>query len=100
MITFIEYNNVGAIADEAAVSVGNSSATYYDIPVGKKGVSLQNVGGKIIWYGGSSVDPSNNRGNKLFPNQTLIYKNVKSAFRIYFLCGGTDTSTMGVVNHD
>lgn len=99
MITFIEYNNIGAIADEAKISVDSAGASY-TIPAGKKGVSFQNVGTKIIWYGGSTVDPVAKRGNQLFPNQGLVYKNVNKRFTIYFKTGGSDTSEVGVVNHD
>lgn len=100
MISFIEFNNISAISEEVAISVGHSAAVAYAIPAGKKGVSFQNVGSKIAWYGGAGVDPSTNRGVKLFSNQTLVFKNVKNSFTIYFLCGGTDTTSIGVVNYD
>ncbi len=98
MITFIEYSNIGAIASEAAVSV-DENAIAYTIPAGKKGVSLQNLGTKAVWYGGTNVAPASNIGNKLFQNAALVYKGVKNSFKIYFRCAAGETSTIGVVNH-
>ncbi len=97
MITFIEYNNVGIITDEAAVTVNITGV--YTVTAGKKGVSLQNIGDKIVWYGGSTVDTAS-RGNMLFPRQTLVYKNVKKTFKIYFKAAIANPSTIGVVTHD
>lgn len=99
MISFIEYNNVGAIAAEAPISVDENGISY-TIPAGKKGVSFQNVGSKIAWYGGSTVAPASSIGNKLFVNQGLVYKGVKNSFTIYFKCAAGETTTIGVINHD
>ena len=98
MITFIEYNNIGAVTDVAGISASGTIASY-TIPAGKKGISFQNVGNKIAWYGGSTVDPTTNRGNKLFQNQSLVYKNVKNSFEIYFKCAAGETTIIGVVLH-
>ncbi len=100
MINFVEYNNISAIADEAKISVDSAGATSYTITAGKKGVNFQNTGTSIVWYGGSTIDPENLRGNKLFPNQSLTYKNVNQKFVIYFKCGSGETSTISSVNHD
>ena len=99
MITFIEFNNIGAIQSETSVSV-DTTAIAYTVTAGKKSVSFQNVGSKAVWYGGSNVSPSANIGNKLFPNGGIVYKGVKSTFKIYFRCGAGDSSSIGVVNHD
>jgi len=99
MITFIEYNNVGAIASEAAVSV-DATAVAYTVTAGKKGVSFQNVGSKVAWYGGANVAPASNIGNKLFQSQGLVYKGVKNTFKVYFRCAAGESTTIGVVNHD
>ncbi|KKU09828.1 MAG: hypothetical protein UX14_C0035G0008 [Parcubacteria group bacterium GW2011_GWF1_45_5] len=99
MINFIEYNNVGQINSGAAISI-DTTAVAYTVAAGKKGVSFQNLGTKAVWYGGSNVAPASNIGNKLFPNATLAYKGVKSTFKVYFICGAGDTSTIGVVTHD
>ena len=99
MITFIEYNNIGAIASEAPISVDDTGISY-TVPAGKKGVSFQNVGNKISWYGGENVAPVSNIGNKLFQNQGLVYKGVKNTFKVYFKCAAGETTTIGVVNHD
>src|SRR3990167_10863730 len=99
MINFIEYNNVGLINSEAAISI-DTNAVAYTVTAGKKGVSFQNLGTKAVWYGGSNVVPASNIGNKLFPNASLVYKGVKSTFKVYFVCGVCDTSTIGVLNHD
>ncbi len=100
MISFIEFNNIGLINDEAKISVDSAGATAYTIEAGKKGISFQNTGSSIVWYGGSTVDPANVRGNKLFPNQSLVYKNVSNRFVIYFKCEAGDSSTISPVNHD
>ncbi len=97
MISFIEYNNVGAITDEAAITVNITG--NYTITAGKKGVSLQNIGSKAVWYGGSTVDTAS-RGNILYPRQTIVYKNVKKTFKIYFQAAIANPSTIGVVTHD
>lgn len=99
MITVIEFNNIGAISSEAAVSV-DENPTVYTITAGKKGISFQNLGSKPIWYGGSNLDPDNNIGNKIFSNGSLVYKGVKSTFQIYFACLDTESSTLGVVHND
>lgn len=99
MITFIEYNNIGAIADETRITV-DAVGTSYTIPAGRKGVSFQNVSGDVCWYGGSAVDPTTHRGNKLFPRQGLVYKNVKNSFTIRFRCAAGESCYIGVVNHD
>ena len=100
MINFIEFNNISAIGSEAAISVDDSGAVSYTIPVGKKGVTFQNVGSKNCWYGGSNVDPDTKVGIKLFRNQGLIFRNVKKTFKIYFLCGTGDSTSVGVINND
>ncbi len=98
MITFIEYNNVGAITDEAAVTV-TSAGVSYTITAGKKGVSLQNIGDKTLWYGGPSVNTAD-RGNILYQRQTIVYKNVKKTFKIYFQTAIGEETKVGVVTHD
>ena len=100
MITFIEYNNISAINSEAAISVDAAGAVAYTIPAGKKGVTFQNVGSKNCWYGGSNVNPTTKIGIKLFRNQGLVFKNVKRTFKIYFKCGGSDSTSVGVINND
>lgn len=99
MIGFLEYNNVGAIGSEAVINV-DSAGIAYTVTAGKKGVSFQNVGSKIAWYGGSNVHVVNKIGNKLFQNQGLVYKGVKNTFKIYFKTATGDTTTIGVINHD
>jgi hypothetical protein len=100
MLSNVEYSRVGAISSLTAISVGNASAVSHTVSAGKSGVSFQNVGSKVVWYGGANVDPANNVGNKLTPLMTLSYKNVKEDFKIYFKCGGTDTSIIGVIEHE
>lgn len=101
MITFIEFNNVGAIGDEVKLSITDAAIIVYTVPAGKKGISFQNVGTKAAWYGGpTTVDPANSRGNKMFMNQTITYKNVKNSFSIGFRCGTGDSTTIAIVNHD
>lgn len=101
MITFIEYNNVGAIGDEVKLTVNDAAITVYTVAAGKKGVSFQNTGASAVWYGGeTTVDPSAKRGNKLYPNQSLVYKGVKNTFRIGFKCETGGAAELAVVNHD
>jgi len=99
MINFIEYNNLGSLSDEAPVSVDSAAAIAYTITAGKKGVSFQNVGSKVVWYGGINVNPATSRGHKLVPMQVLSYRNTKNTFKIYFKCESGDTSTIGVINY-
>ena len=93
------FQNVGAITAVAALSVDSTGAVSYSITAGKQGVSFQNVGSKPAWYGGSTVDPASSLGNKLFPNQSLTYKNVKTDFVIYFKCAAAETTTIAIVEH-
>lgn len=99
MINFLEFNNVGAVSSEAAISVDENGITY-TVTAGKKGVSFQNVGSKVAWYGGSTTLPASNIGNKLFPSQGLVYKGVKNTFTVYFKTAVGESTTIGVVNHD
>lgn len=100
MINFIEYNNISAINSTSAISVDDAGAVSYTIPAGKKGVIFQNVGSKNCWYGGSNVNPGASVGIKLFRNQGLVFKNVKRTFKIYFKCGSSDSTSIGVITND
>lgn len=92
-------DDVGALSDAAKISVTDAAAVSHTVTAGKKGVSLQNTGSDPVWYGGSTVDPGNNRGNKLFPNQAVFYRNVKDTFKIYFKCDTGETATISVVEN-
>lgn len=100
MISFIEYNNISAINSEAKISVDAVAAVAYTVVAGKKGVSFQNTGSKNCWYGGSNVNPGASVGVRLFRNQGLVFKNIKKTFKIYFKCGGTNTTGVGVITND
>lgn len=79
----------------------DSGITTYDLAEGKKGVSFQSQGVNPVWYGGkASVVPGTSRGHKLWPNQTLVYKNVRKAFTIGFRCDTGESCTLAIVNHD
>lgn len=97
MIGIIVLDDIGAISSPAAMSVDSSGATAHNVSDNQKGVSFQNTGSGIAWYGGSNVDPATKRGNQLFPNQTLVYKNVKKSFSVYFKCAAGISTTISVV---
>ena len=99
-LAWFPFSDVGAISSLPKIDVVSASAISHPVTAGKKGVSIQNVGSKICWWGDSNVDPANSVGNKLFPNQTLYYENVKSSFDIYFRCASGDTTTLGANEHD
>lgn len=99
-LAYFPFDDVGAISDVAKIDVESASAISHTVTSGKKGVILQNTGDKLCWYGGSTVDPANKRGNKLFPNDVLPYRNVKTTFKIYFKCESGDTTTISPVEYD
>lgn len=99
-LAYFPFADIGAISDVPKIDVVSATAISHSVTAGQRGVSFQNVGTKICWYGGSTVDPAAKRGNKLFPNQTLPYSNVKNDFDIYFRCGAGDTTEIGVVEYD
>lgn len=94
------FQNVGSIVSVAALSVDDSAAVAYTITADRQGVTFQNVGTKDVWYGDDTVAPASNKGVKLFRNQSLTYKNVKSTFKIYFKCATGDSTTIGVNEHN
>lgn len=98
-ITCIPFDQIGAFS--TGTTVGASSTTQsHTVTSGKKVVILQNTGNKIVWIGGSDVNPGTSKGVKLLPNVMLIFRNVKSDFKVYFRCSGTDTTNIGVVEAD
>lgn len=98
-LAYFPFDDVGAISSLAKIDVVSASAISHSVTSGKKGVSLENTGDKVTWYGGSNVDPANKIGNRLWPTQILHYKNVKTTFDLYFRCAAGDTTDISPVEY-
>lgn len=99
MIISSEWESVGSLAAKAKIAVTDAGISY-TIPAGKLGVTFQNQGTTKVWYGDSAVDPANNKGVYLLPNQTITYKNVRRTFAITFKTTTSETGTIGTCEHD
>ena len=99
-VTNIPFDEIGALSTGTTVEADAVSAQSHTITSGKKVVILQNVGSKLVWFGGSDVDPANSKGNILLPRVMLIFRNAKSNFKIYFKCVAGDTTNIGIVEAD
>tara|TARA_R100001480_G_scaffold18283_2_gene27732 strand:+ start:14388 stop:14693 length:306 start_codon:yes stop_codon:yes gene_type:complete len=91
------FRNIGEFSDVPPVAVTNAAATSHTITAGKGFVFFMNVGNKIVWYGGSTVDPATSRGAKLLPNSGFAIEQPSQTFKVYFKTASGDTSTIGVV---
>jgi len=96
--TVFPFDDVGAITHTAKLSVPNTQVEL-TLTAGKRGISIQNVGSKIAWWGGTGLVPADKDGNQLFPNQTMLFRNVRHDFSIFFRCGGTDSTELGIVEY-
>ena len=99
-ISLAEFELAGGLTSKTKLSPTSSGATEYVIPAGKTGVTFQNQGTVRVVYGSSDVDPENNKGIILFPNQAIAYKSVKRTFSIYFKCFSGESGTLGVNETD
>lgn len=99
-LAYFPFDDVGKINDVAAIAVDDVGAISYTVTTGKKGVILQNVGAKMCWFGGDTVNPATKRGITLLPNTVIVFRNVRSTFKVYFKCGAGDTTTIGIVEYD
>ncbi len=96
---FAPIDNVGAVSDQAPVSVTDAAATSVSVTIGKKGVQVMNVGTEECWFGGSTVDPSASRGIKLTPHSAIQIRNTTNDFKIYFKCASGLSTTIGVTEY-
>lgn len=94
---FIPIDTVGE-ADHRTAITCSDTAQQITMTTGKRTIEIQNVGTKIIYYGGTGVTSSN--GVKLFPNQTKVFANVKDSFSVYLVCASTETAEARLVEYD
>jgi len=99
-VTNIPFDQVGALSSVSALSVTDAGTQSHTVTAGKKVVIFQVVSGKECWYGGLDVDPSANLGIIIMPRGMLIFRNVKSTFKVYFKCASGDTSEVGINEAD
>lgn len=95
-LAFVPVNTAGVASHRTAV-VANSTAKKITISAGERTIEIQNVGSKIIYYGGTGVTSSN--GIKLFPNQVKLFANVQDTFSIYVVTDGAETSEYRIVEY-
>lgn len=98
--TNIPFDEIGAITSLAPLSVTDSSVQSYTVTAGKKVVILQIVSGGECWYGGATVNPATNIGIIMMPRGMLIFRNVKSTFKIYFRCATGLTAEVAINEAD
>lgn len=83
-------DNVGSLTTPVAIGISGASPIAYTITAQMKGVTFQNVGTKIVWWGGEDVDPVNFRGYKLTPLGAYQFRGATQDFSVYFICSGAD----------
>lgn len=98
--TNIPFDQVGAISTAPTLSVTAASTQSHTVTADKKAVVFQPVSGAEVWFGGSDVNPATNKGNILIPRTLLIFRNVKSTFKVYFKCASGKTSEIGINEFD
>lgn len=62
----------------------------------KEEMRIQNVGGSTIYVGGPDVTATN-YGVILTPRMSMIFSDCPPDFKIYFICGTGESSTIGVI---
>ena len=85
----------GSLSNRSLTAIGNSVAVAVSLTSGKTSMIIQNTGTKTVYVGGSGVTASS-YAFKLVPTQFLDFGKVKDGFGFYAICGGSDTSTIGV----
>lgn len=70
-----------------------STAAAYTLVTGNS-LIVQNVGAKMVYFGGSAVTSTN--GIRLTPTQGWEFKGCKAGFKIFFATNGADTSTVNI----
>lgn len=98
--TFIPFDEVGAFSCGNTLAVDENAAVSFTVTAGKKVVILMNTGSKAAWFGGSDVDPATSKGVKQGPQVMLIFRNVKSTFKVYYKMGAGDTTNISIVETD
>ncbi len=97
LITFHSFDAPGEMKDAPKIDVDDTGGTAHTLSESRGGITFQNVGSSLCWFGGITVDPTNKRGNILFPVAILMFTNVQKTFNVYFKCEAGETTTVGVV---
>ena len=92
-VAFVPIDLCGITSHRTPLTI-NSTAQEVTIGAGNRTIEFMNTGDNVIYYGGSGVTSTN--GIKLFPNLTKVFANVKDTFSIYFVCDGSETSTLRI----
>lgn len=98
MMTLSGISGVGAISDVAKISV-TTTAVSHTVTQNKHTVIFQNQGTTSCFFGGSTVDPSANRGYELTPKASFFFENTTNDFKVWFRTA-SGTTTVGVVECD
>ncbi len=92
-------DDIGVFSDVAKLAVTDGSAVSHTVTTGKRGVVFMNVGAKLCWMGGSTVDATNQRGVIVLPRVYFIFRQVASDFQVFFQCETGDSTTIGIAEY-
>ena len=99
-VTNMFFDQVGALSSATTLDVDDAGVSPYTVTAGKKAVILQVVSGNELWFGGSTVDPTTYIGNIMTPRMMLIFRNVKSTFKVYFRAATGKSGKVGINEFD
>jgi len=95
----VRSNPLGGSVSHRKVSVTDTESEV-TVTAGKLGVTIQNIGSKILYIGGTGLDPSTpDYGISLVPRQQHIFGAVKSDFSFYVVCASGESTTLGVLEY-
>ena len=92
-------DDVGAFSDVAKLDVTAGAAVSHTISAGMQGLFIQNTGEYVCWFGGSTVNATNKRGNILMPREKILLRKCRSTCQIYFQCESGGTTTIGIFEY-
>lgn len=92
----LTFNNIIGFNSLPAIDIGFASATEHAISAGKGTLYFQNTGNKKVWFGSSNVDGDTKIGTSIFPNEGFFIDRPSKEFSVYFICAGSDTSTISI----
>jgi len=72
----------------------DSSGTSITISSDKREIMIQNIGTRIVYWGGSGVTTTN--GLQILPKQIIVFANCPEDFKIYFITASGQTSKIAI----
>jgi len=98
--TNLFFDQVGALSSGSTIDFDETKVVSYTVTAGKKAVLLQIVNGSECWFGGFTVSPTDYIGNIMTPRMLLIFRNVKSTFKVYFRGATGKSGKVGINEFD